>query len=194
MYEYIKGIFKGIQKDYIIIENNGIGYKIFSSGNTMSEMPDINKDTVLYLEQIVRQDFIGLYGFSSKEELELFDRLLTVNGVGPKAALSLLSIATPANLKKAIVFQEDAILLRAPGIGKKTAQRIILELKDRFSKESFADGTAQAVTGQKELEAKDALIALGYTEKEAEKVLKEINTGKSVEEIIKDALLKLMSR
>ena len=89
MYEYIKGIYIGINKDYIIVENNGIGYKIFTSGATMSSMPKNGEEVQLYLEQIVREDFIGLYGFDSSEELEMFKLLLTINGVGAKAALSL---------------------------------------------------------------------------------------------------------
>lgn len=84
MYEYIKGKYIGINKDYVIVENSGIGYKIFTSGATMSSMPKNGEEIMLYLEQIVREDFIGLYGFDSKEELEMFKLLLTVSGVGPK--------------------------------------------------------------------------------------------------------------
>lgn len=125
MYEYIKGKYIGIIKDYLIIENNGIGYKIFSSGITMSEMPSIGEEVMLYLEQIVREDFIGLYGFLSKEELNMFKLLLGINGVGSKAALSLLSISRINNLKYAIMTEDDKHLCRAPGIGKKTASRKI---------------------------------------------------------------------
>ena len=82
MYEYIKGIYKGIYKDYIIIENNGIGYKVFTSGTTMSSMPMIDEEILIYVEQIVREDFNGLYGFLTREELEMFKLLLSINGVG----------------------------------------------------------------------------------------------------------------
>ena len=99
MYEYIKGKYMGINKDYIIIENNNIGYKIFTSGATMAEMPGINDEVMLYLEQIVREDFIGLYGFKDREELEMFKLLLSISGVGAKAALSLLSISRINNLE-----------------------------------------------------------------------------------------------
>ena len=98
MYEYIRGKYIGINKDYIIVENNGIGYKIFTSGATMSDVPEAGEEITLYLEQIVREDFIGLYGFDSREELDMFKLLLNVNGVGPKAALSLLSISRVNNL------------------------------------------------------------------------------------------------
>ena len=92
MYEYIKGNYIGINKDYIVVENNGIGYKIFTSGATMSSVPENGAEITLYVDQIVREDFIGLYGFDSKEELAMFKLLLTVNGVGPKAGLSILSV------------------------------------------------------------------------------------------------------
>ena len=140
MYEYIKGKYMGINKDYIIIENNNIGYKIFTSGATMAEMPGINDEVMLYLEQIVREDFIGLYGFKDREELEMFKLLLSISGVGAKAALSLLSISRINNLKYAIIVEDDKHLCRAPGIGKKTAGRIILELKDKIKKEDIMSG------------------------------------------------------
>ena len=140
MYEYIKGKYMGINKDYIIIENNNIGYKIFTSGATMAEMPGINDEVMLYLEQIVREDFIGLYGFKDREELEMFKLLLSISGVGAKAALSLLSISRINNLKYAIIMEDDKHLCRAPGIGKKTAGRIILELKDKIKKEDIMIG------------------------------------------------------
>ena len=92
MYEYIKGKYMGINKEYVIIENNGIGYKIFTSGATMTEMPKVSEEVMLYLEQIVREDFIGLYGFKDREELEMFKLLISISGVGAKAALSLLSM------------------------------------------------------------------------------------------------------
>lgn len=119
MYDYIKGSFKGIFKDYVSIDNQGIGYQIFTSGNSMAMMPAREEETTLYLTQIVRQDFIGLYGFTSREELELFKILITINGVGAKAALSLLSASTPSHLKYAIVNGDEVLLMKAPGIGKK---------------------------------------------------------------------------
>ncbi len=123
MYEYIKGEFIGINKDYVIIENNGIGYKIFTSGNTIASMPKVSEKVKLYLEQIVRQDFIGLYGFGTKDELKMFNLLLSINGVGAKAALSLLSISTVLNLKYAIIVGDEKHITRAPGIDKKRYYR-----------------------------------------------------------------------
>ncbi len=201
MYEYIKGKYMGINKDYIIIENNNIGYKIFTSGATMAEMPGINDEVMLYLEQIVREDFIGLYGFKDREELEMFKLLLSISGVGAKAALSLLSISRINNLKYAIIVEDDKHLCRAPGIGKKTAGRIILELKDKIKKEDIMSGV-DIQEGFEDLqptvntntvgEALGALLALGYSEKEAETALKQVDKTASLEDIIKDCLKVLM--
>ncbi|MGL5085023.1 MAG: Holliday junction branch migration protein RuvA, partial [Clostridium sp.] len=140
MYEYIKGNYIGINKDYVIVENNGIGYKVFTSGATMSSMPKIGEDIMLFLEQIVREDFIGLYGFESREELQMFKMLIGINGVGAKAALSLLSISRINNLKYSIMMGDEKHLCRAPGIGKKTAGRIVLELKDKLKPDDLIDG------------------------------------------------------
>ncbi len=200
MYEYIKGKYIGINKDYIIVENNGIGYKIFTSGATMSAMPKSGEEVQLYLEQIVREDFIGLYGFETKEELEMFKLLLGINGVGAKAALSLLSISRINNLKYAIITGDDKQLCKAPGVGKKTAGRIILELKEKLSKEDMiidSEGLEE-ISGDNENyavkmnEALGALLALGYSEKEAELALKKANKEESVENIIKECLRILM--
>lgn len=197
MYEYIKGKYIGINKDYVIVENSGIGYKIFTSGATMSSMPKNGEEIMLYLEQIVREDFIGLYGFDSKEELEMFKLLLTVSGVGPKAALSLLSISRVNNLKYAIMIGDEKHICRGVGIGKKTAARIILEIKDKLKPDELLDSSMEIDTKDNEnvmalSEALSALIALGYSEKEAELVLKKIDKNDSVENIIKNALKALM--
>lgn len=197
MYEYIKGKYIGINKDYVIVENSGIGYKIFTSGATMSSMPKNGEEIMLYLEQIVREDFIGLYGFDSKEELEMFKLLLTVSGVGPKAALSLLSISRVNNLKYAIMIGDEKHICRGVGIGKKTAARIILEIKDKLKSDELLDSSLEIDAQDNEnvmalSEALSALIALGYSEKEAESVLKKIDKNDSVENIIKNALKALM--
>ena len=200
MYEYIKGKYIGINKDYVIVENNGIGYKIFTSGATMAELPKVSEDVILYLEQIVREDFIGLYGFKDREELEMFKLLISISGVGAKAALSLLSISRINNLKYAIMMEDDKHLCRAPGIGKKTAGRIILELKDKIKKDdvvsdvNIQEGFEDIVPANNNAvgEALGALLALGYSEKEAESALKKHNKHESVENIIKECLRVLM--
>ncbi|MBE6072577.1 MAG: Holliday junction branch migration protein RuvA [Clostridium butyricum] len=196
MYEYIIGKYMGINKDYIIVENNGIGYKIFTSGATMSSMPKIGDEVKLYLEQIVREDFIGLYGFDSSEELEMFKLLLSINGVGAKATLSLLSISRVNNLKYAIMIGDEKHLCRGVGIGKKTAARIILELKDKLKPDELLDSvenlTEEDNNAMASSEALSALIALGYSEKEAEMALKNVDKNDTVENIIKNSLKQLM--
>lgn len=196
MYEYIKGIFKSIEKEYIVIECGNIGYKIFTSGSTISNMPSTENEVKIFTHQIVREDFIGLYGFLTKEEIEMFNLLIAINGVGPKAALSLMSIASVSNLKYAIITEDEKLIVKAPGIGKKTAQRIILELKDKVGK-----GEAVHVTSLEELvdghseklaEAVGALMALGYSDKEADRAVEKADKTKSVEEIIKECLRILM--
>ena len=201
MYEYIKGRYIGINKDYIIVENNGIGYKIFTSGATMAEMPKVNEEIMLYLEQIVREDFIGLYGFKDREELEMFKLLISISGVGAKAALSLLSISRINNLKYAIIMEDDKHLCRAPGIGKKTAQKLILELKDKIdleevfeTKQEHVRETEGKMESKKENDAKkdavDALTALGYSSTEALRAVRQIGVtpDMDVETILKLAL------
>lgn len=199
MYEYIRGLHKGINKDYIVVENNGIGYKIFTSGSTLAKLPKLDEEVTIYIQQIVREDFIGLYGFLSREELDMFNILLTINGVGAKAALSLLSISTVDNLKYAIMIGDEKHVVRAPGIGKKTAQRIILELKDKFKADELLDNKDASIDidmnniyANNINEVLSALMALGYTEKEAQKALSNADVDKSVEDIIKECLKMLM--
>jgi Holliday junction DNA helicase RuvA len=197
MYEYIKGKYAGINKDYIIVDNGGIGYKIFTSGATMSSMPKSGEEVIIYLEQIVREDFLGLYGFDTKEELEMFKLLLTVGGVGPKAALSLLSISRVNNLKYAILIGDEKHICRGIGIGKKTAARIILELKDKLKSDEILDYNQEFDNTDNDnskvlSEALSALLALGYSEKEAEIALKNADKNDSIENIIKNALKSLM--
>lgn len=196
MYEYIKGIFKSIGKEYIVIECGNIGYKIFTSGSTISNMPSTENEVKIFTHQIVREDFIGLYGFLTKEEIEMFNLLIAINGVGPKAALSLMSIASVSNLKYAIITEDEKLIVKAPGIGKKTAQRIILELKDKVGKGEGIQVTSleELVDGHNEklAEAVGALMALGYSDKEAEKAVEKADRTKSVEEIIKECLRILM--
>lgn len=196
MYEYINGFFKSIEKEYIVIECGNIGYKIFTSGSTISNMPAIDQPVKIYTHQIVREDFIGLYGFLSKEEIAMFNLLISITGVGPKAALSLMSIANVSTLKYAIITDDEKMITKAPGIGKKTAQRIILELKDKINVgKSTTNGIMPDIINadnEKLSEAIGALIALGYSDKEAEKAIEKADKTKSVEEVIKHCLRILM--
>lgn len=197
MYEYIKGTYVGMNKDYIVVENSGIGYKIHTSGSTLAKLPKNGEDALLYLQQIVREDFIGLYGFLTKEELDMFKLLLTISGVGAKAALSLLSISNVSNLKYAILSGDEKTITKAQGVGKKMAQRIILELKDKImpnellsldNKEIIIEENQENIS-----EALEALVTLGYSEKEAQKALESVDKKESLENIIKSSLKFLMS-
>ena len=198
MYEYIEGKYKGLNKDYVIIDNNGIGYKIFTSGNSICSMPLLNENVRLYVEQVVRQDFIGLYGFIDKQELEMFLKLININGIGAKAALSLLSVNTVDTLKKAICCSDETVLMKASGVGKKSAQRIILELKDKFkidNNQEIMDEKSYVDTNYKSLEATQALLSLGFEEKHINVVLLEVMErfpDESLESIIKECLKNLM--
>jgi len=195
MYEYITGKYAGMNRDYIVVDNSGIGYKVFTSGSTMSQLPQAGEEVKVFLQQIVREDFIGLYGFLTKDELEMFNLLLTINGVGAKAAMSLLSICSVTNLKYAIATKDEKTIMRAPGIGKKMAQRVILELQDKVEKgaaEAAASAGGQETEAASAREALDALLALGYTEKEASNAIKEVGQKDSVENIIKKCLKYLM--
>lgn len=199
MYEYIKGIFVGINKDYIVLDNNGMGYKIYTSGSTMAKMPKTNETVLLYIKQIVREDFIGLYGFLTKDEIEMFSLVISINGVGSKAGLSLLSICSVTNLKYAIVSGDEKTLTRAPGIGKKIAQRIILELREKIHLEQSdaqdlsRNSGMNLIEDKKLMEVLGALISLGYSEKEAEKSINAVSHEQSLENIIKDCLKYLMN-
>lgn len=198
MYEYIEGIYRGIKKDSIIIDNCGIGYRILTSGNSMYSMPVLGSKVKLYVEQIVRQDFIGLYGFISEEELEMFLKLININGIGSKAALALLSINTTDTLRRAIYYSDESVLIKAQGIGKKSAQRIILELKDKITflpqdepKQISVDG----IVNDKAKEVTDALTSLGFDDKSISKVLGKVTVdlqNDSIEFIIKECLKNLM--
>lgn len=201
MFEYIIGTYKGFKKDYIIIENNHIGYKIYTSGSTIAELPSVGEEVMIYLHQIVREDFIGLYGFLTEEELNMFNLLIGINGVGAKASLSLLSISSVVNLKYAILIGDEKHIVKAPGIGKKTAQRIILEMKDKIKNDDVIgaenlDATIDNMNNisnqGKVAEAVGALMSLGYSEKEAEKAVGSVDLNNTIESIIKDCLKVLM--
>ncbi len=194
MYEYILGTYQCFNKDYLVLENHGIGYKIFTSGSTLTALPEKGAVVTMYIQQIVREDFIGLYGFLTKEELILFNLLLTISGVGPKAALSLLSVADADTLKSSIIKGREEILTKAPGIGKKTAQRVILELKDKIIKLGANNISSVEFEEDFTTETIEALIALGYSDREAKEAFKKIASPTTIEENIKACLKYLLNK
>lgn len=190
MFHYIKGNVTMQFDGGVVIESNGIGYEVFVPDNSPVYFSDINEKVLLYTSMIVREDDVSIYGFHTKEELELFRMLRTVSGVGAKAAIALLSCMPVSEIKKAIIFEDAAALTRANGVGKKIAQRITLELKDRLgSDEGLSETADKAFSGSGKAEAINALITLGYTKSEAMAALAGINDENlSTEEYIKKAL------
>ncbi len=192
MISYIKGevIKKGL--DYIVLDNNGIGYYINTSFSTLNRIIEGNH-ALIQIYMHIREDVIALYGFLTADEIELFKKLISVNGVGPKAGLSVLS-TYEANTVKEIILKDDAArMAKVPGIGKKTASKIILELKDKVGTlQNLTINEEEVTISQLDSEASDvlnALIALGFNSYEAKKTLDRIDfAGKTENEIIKEAL------
>jgi len=188
MISYIKGevVKKGI--DYLILENNNIGYYISTSLSTLNRVGEKEK-AVLLTYMHIREDLIALYGFMTQDEIDLFKKLISVNGIGPKAGLSVLS-TYETNIVKEIILKEDAVRLsKVPGIGKKTASKIILELKDKVgTAEELQGGEISAVSNEM-IDVSDALTALGFSPAEVKRTLENMNlSGKSENDIIKEAL------
>ena len=209
MFYYISGKLAHLETGVAVVDANGVGYKLTISQTTYDAMPPNRSvkepPTVrLYTYMAVREDGIELFGFASETELSSFKLLISVSGVGPKAAMSILSFLTPEKFALAVCSEDRKTIAKANGIGPKTAARIILELKDKLMKEHSTDdfvtaiGTTEAgaaVAGKrgKLTEAIDALLVLGYTRAEATNALKDLNTdGMELEEIIRVTLKKMM--
>lgn len=196
MFAYIKGTLENKCKDHIVIESGGIGYKVFTSLISMEAIGQLGDNIKAYTTLYVREDIMNLYGFATLEELSMFELLISVSGIGPKAAISLLSTLTPARFGFAVITDDANILAQAQGIGKKTAQRIILELKDKIKKQNI-DNSEISKDKRSSLECEsnnvsesiNALMILGYNKTEATKAITKINyEDLSIEEIIKEAL------
>ena len=197
MYSYIKGTVEEIYLDRIVLENNGIGYEINVSSFTAQSVQK-GKDAKIFTKLIVREDDMSLCGFASRKELEMFKLLTSVSKIGPKVGLGILSCATPPQLSAYILSEDIAKLSKCPGVGKKTAERIILELKDKVVKESAefeATLFNQAPTGLELDEAVEALLALGYSNVESKEAVQKFKKdGLKTEDLIKKALTYLMTK
>ncbi len=201
MFYYVSGTVAHIEPLVAVIDCGGVGYLCHTTTYTLSALKQGEK-AKLYTVLNVREDAMDLYGFATKEELNLFSELTSVSGVGPKAALSILSSGNPAGLALSIITGDDKALTRAPGVGKRLAQRIILELKDKLAKGQQAGGAAGETYGgtgvtvipeNKLSEATAALSVLGYSSSEISRALKDIDmSGLKIEEIIKQALKKMV--
>ena len=197
MIRYVKGIYSMNINGGIVVETqSGLGLEIFLPANSPIYRYGEGETIMVYTSMIVKEDDISLYGFHNRDNLEIFERLITVSGVGAKGAMSILSTLEAAELKWAIAFEDAKEISRANGIGKKTAERIILELKDKLAKTDIPAYVPPAdtadVSSDSRSEAITALVALGYTKAEAFNAVASINDeGLSSEEYIKKALKNL---
>lgn len=197
MYAYFKGVVTLKTVNYLIIETGGIGYKLFADAYTL-EQAEIGKEAQIYSYLKVAEDEMSLYGFISEKQKEMFEKLLAVNGVGPKAALGILSAMKPEEITSAIISGDERSFTRAPGIGKKTAQRIVMELKEKVELSSgdglTASDLSQILDSGVTSEACSALMSLGYTNQEAVNAVNAVkNLGDTAEELVGLALRKLGS-
>lgn len=199
MINHIRGILDYKGTDHIVVDVKGVGFKISVPSKTPPQLGEEGHEVKLYTYLYVREDNLSLLGFKSKEELYVLELLLKVSGVGPKAAMSIISNMTTSGFSLAVITGDAKALSKAPGIGTKTAQRIILELKDRLRKDKddmlidITDDVFDGGSDNKEKEAADALMVLGYNAKEAVKAVKAVyDEDLSLEEIIKKALGRLL--
>lgn len=191
MLEYIRGEVKYKGMDSLVIETGSIGYRILTSQNTLNYVHCFEEYTI-YTNLVVREDSMTLYGFHEPEELEVFNLLLGVSSIGPKNALSILSTLSMSDIVKAIQQNDIQALCKAPGIGKKTASRIILELSDRVEKLVFSEPATPSHVNQELEFAVEALLNLGYARVEIDRVMLEINTEELlIEDILKHCIRKL---
>lgn len=199
MYSYIKGIVDEIQKDFIVIENNDIGYKINVSSNTIKNL-SISQKSKIYTKLIVKEDDMYLCGFYTKEEMDMFELLTSISKIGPKIGISILSNITPKEMNGYILNSDINKISKLPGIGKKTAERIVLELKDKVDKtnvyyeETLIETNVLSSSDEEIDEATEALIALGYSKQEAIEAISKCDKKLSIEEKIKKSLSYIMNK
>ena len=193
MYYYIKGKLVLRQESFVVLDCGGVGYKLYTSETTKNALKE-GADATLYTYLHVREDVFDLYGFFSHDELNMFLQLLSVSGVGPKAALAILSVMTPNTVALAVITNDAKALTKAAGVGAKMAQRIILELKDKLKKaEILPENIAEEVSiNDTQSEAVSALMVLGYSQSDAKSAVAKTDASLPTEEIVKLALKKLM--
>ena len=196
MIAYVKGTVDDIAEDNVVIDVGGIGYNVKISADTAAKLPGIGEKVKIYTYTNVREDAVHLFGFLSKNDLEIFKRCITVNGIGPKGALAILSVLDADSLRFAIMSGDVKAITKAPGIGARTAERLILELKDKIKVEDTEIGreigsnlTANAEAGDspQKREAVEALVSLGYGNAEA---VKAVNAIEGIETMDSGAVLK----
>lgn len=207
MIYFVKGMLDSVSESSIVVENQGIGFEILVPLSVVSNLPQTGNEVKIYTYTYVREDALQLYGFLTRDELAMFKLLITVNGIGPKAALGILSVMDADGLRFAILADDAKSIAKAPGVGAKTASKLILELKDKMDFEEAVEGMldkgqanaalagagTDSESGVAANEAIQALVALGYTSTEAVKAVKRvaITPDMTVEEILKAGLKNL---
>lgn len=195
MYYYIRGTLVQKGENFIVVDTNGVGYMINTSLTSIANVDETGREITMYTYLHVREDVMELFGFTTIEEKNMFMHLISVSGVGPKAALSILSVVSPAKFAVAVVTNDVKTITKAQGIGPKMAQRVILELKDKLKTDELEidlDNDIEERPSDNKNEAISALIVLGYSPNDAQKAVKGIDGTLGVEDIIKKALSSLL--
>lgn len=204
MIAFVSGVIEDVTAENVVLDVNGIGYNVRISSSTAAKLPKRGEKAKLYTYMSVREDAIWLYGFLSRADLEIFKKCITVNGIGPKGALSILSIMDADTLRYAILSEDKKAIAKAPGIGAKTAERLILDLKDKISIDdemidreisATANGTGVSADSPQMKDALDALVALGYGQTDSLKALRAIPNLEQMDsgKILKEALKHLLN-
>ena len=196
MFAYIKGSVEEKGNNYVVIDVNGVGYQIFMPSSSIDKVAELGTIQKIHTYYYVREDNISLYGFLTKEELRMFELLLSVSGIGAKSAIAMLSEITPSSFALAVITNDVSKLVKIPGVGAKTAARIVLELKDKLKTEQAVQKDEKVSVAiaddNKTSEAVSALQVLGYNKKEIEKAFEKIDLNNlNVEDIIRKALAAL---
>lgn len=200
MISYIRGELAAVEKEKVIVDVGGVGYGIYMPGQAMGVLPQPGNEVKIHTYLNVREDAMQLFGFLTRDDLEVFKLVIGVSGIGPKGGLSILSQLTPDDLRFAVLSGDVKAISAAPGIGKKTAEKLIIELKDKLNIEDVlthaADSSAAAVpvnNGGIQSEAVQALVALGYGSTESLRAVKQVELDNpTVEDVLKEALKKML--
>ena len=200
MFAYIKGSLEMKSSGYIVIDINGLGYKIFMSQNNIDSIGELHNIIKVFTYVKVREDDISIFGFKTQEELKIFELLISVSGVGAKSALVMLSCIEPSDFAIAVISNDVKVLTKVPGIGNKSAQRIILELKDKLKEEQLEEKLKDSSKRLKDNseninEAISGLMVLGYSKKDIEKAFEHLDIDNlSIEDLIKKGLILLSQK
>lgn len=200
MFAYIKGSLEMKSSGYIVIDINGLGYKIFMSQNNIDSIGELHDTIKVFTYVRVREDDISIYGFKTQEQLKMFELLISVSGVGAKSALVMLSCIEPSDFAIAVISNDVKVLTKVPGIGNKSAQRIILELKDKLKEEQLEEKLKDSSKRLKDNseninEAISGLMVLGYSKKDIEKAFEHLDIDNlSIEDLIKKGLILLSQK